>query len=93
MPEESLQSLKQHPKILDLYRAKLRLKQDGKRWRGPCPYHNDTHATNFDVFQNAGTWIFKCLACGQSGSILDLLQKTDGVDFKGAVSDCPKLLL
>jgi DNA primase len=26
------------------------------------------------------------MSCGQSGSILDLLQKTDGVDFKGAVA-------
>jgi len=86
LPEESLQSLKQHPKILDLYRSRLSLKQDGRRWRGPCPYHVDKHATNFDVFQNEGTWIFKCLSCGQSGSILDLLQKTDGVDFKGAVA-------
>jgi hypothetical protein len=86
MPEESLQSLKQHPKILDLYRAKLSLKQDGKRWRGRCPYHNDAHATNFDVFQHEGTWIFKCLSCGQAGSVLDLIQKTDGVDFKGAVA-------
>jgi hypothetical protein len=85
MPEESLQSLKQHPKILDLYRAKLRLKQDGKRWRGPCPFHNDSHATNFDVFENQGTLIYKCLACGVSGSILDLIQKTDNCDLRTAV--------
>jgi len=85
MPEESLQSLKQHPKVLDLYRSRLSLKQDGKRWRGPCPYHVDKHATNFDVFPDGQTYIFKCLSCGQSGSILDLVQKTDNVDFKGAV--------
>jgi hypothetical protein len=77
--------LKQHARVLDLYRSRLQLKQDGRRWRGPCPYHNDTHATNFDVFQHEGTWIFKCLSCGQAGSILDLIQKTDGVDFKNAV--------
>lgn len=86
MPEESLQSLKQHPRILDLYRSRLSLKQDGRRWRGPCPWHNDAHATNFDVFQHEGTWIHKCLSCGAAGSVLDLIQKTDGVDFKGAVA-------
>jgi archaellum biogenesis ATPase FlaH len=85
MPEESLQSLKQHPKVLDLYRSRLSLKQDGKRWRGRCPYHNDAHATNFDVFQHEGTWIFKCLSCGQAGSILDLIQKTDNCDLRAAV--------
>lgn len=82
---DSLTELKQHPKILELYRTRLSLKQDGRRWRGPCPYHLDTHATNFDIFQHEGTWVFKCLSCGQAGSILDLIQKTDGADFKGAV--------
>lgn len=86
MPETSLQELKQHPRVLDLYRSRLSLKQDGRRFRGPCPFHNDAHATNFDVFQHENTWIFKCLSCGQAGSILDLIQKTDGVDFKGAVA-------
>jgi hypothetical protein len=85
MPEESLQSLKQHPKILDLYRAKLSLKQDGKRWRGLCIWHADSHAGNFDVFQHQGTWIHKCLSCGISGSILDLIQKTDNCDLRAAV--------
>jgi len=86
MPEDSLQTLKQHSRILDLYRSRLSLKQDGKRWRGPCPFHDDRHATNFDVYQHEGTWIYHCMACSVSGSILDLLQKTDGVDFKGAVA-------
>jgi CHC2 zinc finger/DnaB-like helicase C terminal domain/Toprim-like len=86
MPETSLQELKQHPRVLDLYRSRLSLKQDGKRWRGLCPFHADSHGTNFDVFQHEGTYIHKCLACGVSGSVLDLLQKTDGVDFKGAVA-------
>ena len=85
MPETSLQELKQHPKILDLYRAKLSLKQDGKRWRGPCPFHSDKHATNFDIWLHENTYIYKCLSCGASGDIFRLLEKTDGVDFKGAV--------
>ena len=75
MPETSLQELKQHPKILDLYRAKLSLKQDGKRWRGLCIWHADSHAGNFDVFQHQGTWIHKCLSCGVSVASLILSRK------------------
>ena len=85
MPDNDLQSLKQHSRVLELYRTRISLKQDGKRWRGPCPYHVDKHATNFDIWSHEGTYIFKCLSCGQSGSILDLIQKTDSTDFKGAV--------
>lgn len=85
MPENSLEDLKRHPRVLDLYRERLRLKHDGRRYRGPCPYHDDKHATNFDVFQHQGTWIHKCLSCGAAGSILDLIQKTDNCSFKEAV--------
>jgi len=85
MPETSLQELKRHPKVLDLYRAKLSLKQDGRRWRGLCIWHADSHAGNFDVFQHQGTWIHKCLSCGISGSVLDLVQKTDNCDLRAAV--------
>lgn len=83
--DSELQSLKQHPRVLDLYRSRLSLKQDGRRWRGPCPFHNDKHATNFDVFPDGQTYIFKCLSCGKAGSVLDLVQQTDNVDFKHAV--------
>lgn len=85
MPEDSLQSLKQHPKVLDLYRSRLSLKQDGKRWRGLCPFHDDRNAGNFDVYQHQGTWIYHCLACNASGSVLDVVQKTDNCSFPEAV--------
>jgi DNA primase len=85
MPESSLQELKQHPKILDLYRAKLSLKQDGRRWRGPCPFHSDKHATNFDIWLHENTYIYKCLSCGASGDIFKLLQQTDNCDFRASV--------
>jgi KaiC/GvpD/RAD55 family RecA-like ATPase len=84
MPDNDLQSLKQHPKVLDLYRTRLSLKQDGRRWRGPCIWHSDKNPS-LDVYQHEGTWIHHCLACNASGSIVDAVMKADGVDFKQAV--------
>ncbi len=81
-----LSPVKQHPKVLEMYQNRLRLRKEGKRYRGLCPFHNDAHANNFDVFQHEETWVFKCLSCGASGSILDLVQKTDNVDLKTAVT-------
>jgi hypothetical protein len=68
-----------------MYQNRLRLRKEGRRYRGLCPFHDDAHANNFDVFQHEETWVFKCLSCGASGSILDLIQKTDSVDLGAAV--------
>jgi len=46
----------------------------GEHW-ALCPYHNDTHPTNF----SASVRGFKCFACGRSGSVRELAQKL-GVD-------------
>jgi DNA primase len=84
LSENSLQELKQHPRVLDLYRTRLSLKQDGRRWRGPCIWHSDKNPS-LDVYQHEGTWIHHCMACNVSGSVIDCVQKADGVDFKQAV--------
>ena len=77
--------LKRHPRVLDLYRSRLSLKQDGKRYRGLCPFHDDRSATNFDVWPHEGVYIYKCLSCGASGDIFRLIEKTDSVPFNQAV--------
>jgi hypothetical protein len=80
-----LTELKRHPRVIELYRSKLPLKQEGRRFRGLCPFHADRNATNFDVFPSDGVYVYKCLVCGVSGSIIDLIQKTDNTDLRGAV--------
>jgi DNA primase len=80
-----LSELKKHPRVLDLYKSRLRLQKQGSRYRGLCPFHADRTANNFDVFPSDGTYVFKCLSCGEAGSIIDLIKKTDSVDFRGAL--------
>jgi hypothetical protein len=84
---DDLLDLKRHPRILDLYKSRVKLKRQGKGWRGLCPFHNDKHATNFDVCVSAdnGAYVHKCLACGAGGSVIDLLQVTDKVDLREAI--------
>lgn len=85
MSDSSLEELKSHPKVLDLYLSRLRLKKESStRYRGTCPFHSE-NTPSFDVFQHQNRWIHKCLGCGAAGSVLDLVQKTDNVDFKEAV--------
>lgn len=88
---ESLEALKQHSSILDLYASRLKLTKQAKdRYRAECPFgelhKNGVDRTpSLDVFLDKGTWIFKCLGCGTSDSIFGLLQQTDKVPFKDAV--------
>jgi hypothetical protein len=84
--QHDLEELKKHPRVLDLYKNRLHLKKEGSRFRGLCPFHEDRRANNFDVFLSDGTYIYKCLSCGVAGSIIDLIQKTDTVDFKTALT-------
>ncbi len=84
-PSNDLSDLKKHPRVLNLYKSRLRLQKQGQRYRGLCPFHADKTANNFDVYPSDGTYVFKCLSCGESGSIIDLIQKTDSVDFRGAL--------
>ena len=64
---------------------------DGRRsshyWIGRCPWRADRHGGSFWV--NLGGQVpgsFKDAATGESGDVLDLVQKTLGLDFVGAMA-------
>lgn len=86
-PQNDLTALKRHPRVLELYQSRIKLTREGKtRFRGLCPFHGDRHATNFDVYIHEGLYVFKCLVCDKSGSVIDLIQKTDNTDLRGAIA-------
>ena len=86
MSEQELERLKRHPKIFDLYASRIRLtKGTNNRYRASCPFHNDS-SPSFDVYLQDGIWLYGCFGCGAKGNVLQFIQKTDGVDFKGAVA-------
>jgi hypothetical protein len=56
------------------------LKREGKRWKGLCPFHDDS-TPSFFVFEDGG---FKCFGCGASGTVFDFIMLRDRVDFRRA---------
>jgi hypothetical protein len=84
MPEESLEALKQHSRVLDLYRSKLRLIPRGREWDALCPFHSEKHPS-FQLNNRSGKWLYHCKSCGEGGDILTFIQKTESTDFKNAV--------
>jgi DNA primase catalytic core len=49
---------------------------------GQCPFHEDKNPS-FVVSPEKN--LFHCLGCGAGGSVIDLVMKLDGLDFKEAV--------
>jgi len=86
LQKSNLDDLKQAIPIKDLAR-RLGLEIRGNQAR--C-YNSQAHAHNdknfslgFDIRRNR----YKCFACGESGSVLDLLMRVKGLDIKQAIKE------
>ncbi len=58
------------------------LKQNGKRWKGLCPFHGDKNPS-FTVTEETGR--YKCFACGEGGDIFTWVMKTQNLEFGDAL--------
>lgn len=61
--------------------AGVELKRSGTRHVGLCPFH-DEKTPSFYVFNDNR---FKCFGCGQSGDVIDFVQKHYGLSFTDAL--------
>lgn len=62
------------------------LKQRGSKYWSLCPFHDDTHADNFNIYRTrAGHYAFRCFACGEAGDVIDFVAKIEGCDVAEAV--------
>ena len=58
------------------------LEQKGNSHIGNCPFHEDkTPSLSVD----RGKGLFNCFGCGESGDVFNLVQKMEGLDFKGSL--------
>ncbi len=71
------------PDILPVIEQYTSLRKVGKNYSGLCPFH-DERTPSFIVDTNRQR--FKCFGCGESGDVLDFVQKIHGADFKGSLS-------
>lgn len=63
--------------------AGVELRRNGPRHVGLCPFHSEKTAS-FYVFDDGG---FKCFGCGESGDVIDFVQKIYGLSFKDALKN------
>lgn len=83
IPEAELERLKRDTDLAALVRARgVKLKPQGKDLVGLCVLHDD-HSPSLVVTPSKNLW--HCLGCGQGGSVVDWVMKTEGVSFRHAV--------
>ena len=80
--DESVERVKAAMEILPLVEEVVRLKKTGSTYKGLCPFHQENTAS-FNVSPARGT--FKCFGCGEGGDAIDFVEKTENVDFVGAI--------
>src|SRR5256885_302555 len=68
--------------ILPLVDEVVRLRKAGGTYKGLCPFDQD-RAPSFTVSPARGT--FKCFGCGEGGDAITFVEKTENVDFVGAI--------
>lgn len=83
--KNEIDSLKKNFLVLRIYGNKINLEKRGREYIGICPFHGEKTGS-FSINQNReGYWLYHCFGCGESGSIIDFVQKTDNLSFKDAV--------
>src|SRR5215470_2675021 len=80
--DESVERVKATMEILPLVEDVVRLRKAGSTYKGLCPFHQE-RTPSFTVSPARGT--FKCFGCGEGGDAITFIEKTENVDFVGAI--------
>lgn len=68
------------PEILPVISAVVTLRKTGANFTGLCPFH-DEKTPSFSIKGEK----YHCFGCGESGDVIDFVQKYFGLDFMGAL--------
>jgi DNA primase len=82
LKDESVERVKAAMEILPLVEEVVRLRKAGSTYKGLCPFHQE-RTPSFTVSPSRGT--FKCFGCGEGGDAITFVQKTENIDFVGAI--------
>ena len=79
-----LDELRARINLSEVIARRVQLKKAGGRaeWSGLCPFHNE-RTPSFTVSDDKG--FYHCFGCGENGSAIDFVMKTDGLSFPEAV--------
>lgn len=75
--------VREHTDLVALIMAAgVSLTRHGRTWIGRCPFHAQTSPT---FHASAARGFFHCFECKASGTAIDFVMRSEGVDFHEAV--------
>ena len=80
--DSSVEAVKQTADIVAVVEGYVRLRKQGGRFVGLCPFHQE-NTPSFGISPDRGT--FKCFGCGEGGDAISFVEKIENVDFVGAI--------
>ena len=81
---ETKEMILQEADIVAIVGETVRLRREGTKQKGCCPFHNE-RTPSFFVYPHTNT--FKCYGCGVQGNVIDFVMRRDHLDFPEAVKD------
>lgn len=81
-PPEWLEELRARADIVSIVSEYVPLKQNGRRYWGLCPFHNEKTAS-FSVDQEQG--LYYCFGCKAGGSVIQFVMDAERMEFSEAV--------
>lgn len=85
-PRADASYLRHSVSLLALLPAGIPTKKTGAQsWQVPCQFHEDsTPSMSVRYVRDAG-WVFRCFGCGEHGSVIDYVMRTERLTFRAAV--------
>jgi DNA primase len=80
--DSSVEAVKGAVDIVAVVEGRTRLRKQGSSHKGLCPFHSEK-TPSFSVMPERGT--YHCFGCGEGGDAIDFVEKTENVDFVGAI--------
>ena len=80
--DDAIEQTRRASDLVDVVGDRVRLKKQGRRFVGLCPFHNEK-SPSFSVDPAEG--LYYCFGCKKGGDVFRFVQETEGVGFLDAV--------
>ena len=82
IPDQTIDDVRAASDLVDVVSDRVRLKKQGQRFMGLCPFHNEKSPSfSVDPTQN----LYYCFGCRRGGDVFKFVEEMEGVGFLDAV--------
>ncbi|MGB3543260.1 DNA primase, partial [Rubrivirga sp.] len=82
IPDETIAEVRAASDLVDVVSDRVRLKKQGQRYMGLCPFHNEKSPSfSVDPSQN----LYYCFGCRRGGDVFKFVQEIEGAGFLDSV--------